>query len=104
NGLGVKLSKRYNAGLTYLVSYTYSKSIDTATAIRNQGGDVLFPQNSYCRSCDKARSSHDARHRLIPSVLWELPFGKGRKHGIDNPVGNALGGGWQLSTNLVLQT
>ncbi len=104
NGLGVKLTKRYNSGLTYLVSYTYSKSIDTATAIRNQGGDVLFPQNSYCRSCEKARSSHDARHRLIPSVLWELPFGKGRKFGIDNPVGNALGGGWQLSTNLTLQT
>jgi hypothetical protein len=104
HSLGAKLTKRYSSGLTYLMSYTWSKSIDTATAIRNQGGDTLFPQNSYCRSCERARSAHDNRHRFITSALWDLPFGKGRKIGIENPVVNALAGGWQLSSIVTLQT
>lgn len=49
NSLGAKLTKRYSNGLTYLLSYTWAKSIDTFSAIRNQGNDTLFPQNSYCR-------------------------------------------------------
>lgn len=104
NSLGAKLTKRYSNGLTYLLSYTYSKSLDTATAIRNQGGDTLFPQNSYCRRCEYARSSHDTRHRFVSSTLWDLPFGKGRQVSIDNPVANAIAGGWQLGTILTLQT
>jgi hypothetical protein len=104
NSLGVKLTKRYSNGITYLVSYTWAKSIDTATAIRNQGGDTLFPQNSYCRACEKARSSHDTRHRFVTSALWDLPFGKGRKYAIENAVANGILGGWQLGSILTLQT
>jgi hypothetical protein len=102
--LGAKLTKRYSNGLTYLMSYTWAKSIDTATAIRNQGGDTLFPQNSYCRSCEKARSSHDTRHRVVTSALWDLPFGKGRKFDISHRALDAVAGGWQLGTILTLQT
>ncbi len=104
HSLATKLTKRYSSGVTYLVSYTWSKSIDTATAIRNQGGDTLFPQNSYCRACERARSSHDVRHRFVTSALWDLPFGKGRTHSIDNPVANAVAGGWQVSSILTLQS
>lgn len=104
HSLAAKFTKRYSNGLTYLVSYTYAKSIDTATAIRNQGGDTLFPQNSYCRECERARSSHDTRQRAVTSVLWDLPFGKGRQMNIDNPVANAVAGGWQLSTIFTLQS
>jgi hypothetical protein len=87
-----------------MVSYTWAKSLDTATAIRNLGGDTLFPQNSYCRSCEKGRSSHDTRHRLVTSALWELPFGKGRRFDISNPVVNVLAGGWQMGGILTLQS
>ena len=104
NSLGVKATKRYSSGLTYLLSYTWAKSIDTASAIRNQGGDTLFPQNSYCRSCERARSSFDVRHRLATSALWELPFGKGRPVSISNPVLNHVAGGWQMGAILTMQT
>jgi len=104
NSLGVKVTKRYSQGLTFLVSYTWAKSIDTATAIRNQGGDTLFPQNSYCRHCERARSSHDTRHRFVTSALWELPFGRGRQVPIDNAFLDALFGGWQIGGILTLQT
>jgi outer membrane receptor protein involved in Fe transport len=104
NSLGVKLTRRYVSGLTYLVSYTWSKSIDTASAIRNQGGDTLFPQNSYCRRCERARSSHDTRHRFVTSALWELPFGRGRAISLENAFLNAVAGGWQVGGILTLQT
>ncbi len=104
HSLGTKFSKRYSSGLTYLMSYTWAKSIDTATAIRNQGGDTLFPQNSYCRQCERARSAHDVNQRFVTSTLWDLPFGKGRKMAIANPVANAVAGGWQLSSIITLQS
>jgi len=40
--MGAKFTKRYSQGLTYLLSYTWGKSLDTASAIRNQGNDTLF--------------------------------------------------------------
>ncbi len=104
HSMGAKLTKRYSNGLTYLASYTWAKSIDTATAIRNLGGDTLFPQNSYCRSCERGRSSHDTRQRFVTSALWALPFGKGQRMDIDNPVLNAVAGGWQMSSIITLQT
>lgn len=104
HSLAGKFTKRYSNGLTYLVSYTFSKSIDTATSIRNLGGDTLFPQNSYCRDCERARSSHDVQQRMVTSALWDLPFGKGRQMNIENPVANAIAGGWQLSSIFTLQT
>ena len=104
NSLGAKLTKRYSNGMTYLVSYTWAKSIDTATAIRNLGGDTLFPQDSYCRGCEKALSSHDTRHRFVTSALWDIPFGRGRKHNISNAIANVIAGGWQMGSILTLQS
>jgi hypothetical protein len=104
HSLAGKFTKRYSSGLTYLVSYTYSKSIDTATAIRNQGGDTLFPQNSYCRDCERARSSHDTRQRFVTSVLYDIPIGKGRNVDIQNGFANALIGGWQIGSIITMQT
>src|SRR5262249_10133422 len=104
HGLDVKATKRFSSGLTYLVSYTWAKSIDTATAIRTLGGDTLFPQDSYCRNCEKALSAHDTRHRFTTGGTWDLPFGKGRRFDIHNSVANAVAGDWQLGSSLILQT
>lgn len=104
NSLGVSLRKRYSNGLTYLVSYTYAKSIDTSSAIRNQGGDTLFPQNSYCRACERARSAYDVRQRYVTSAQYELPVGKGKALDVPNSLLNALVGGWEVGSILTLQT
>ncbi len=104
HSLAAKFTKRYSNGITYLMSYTWAKSIDNATAIRNQGGDTLFPQNSYCRACERARSSHDVRQRFVTSALWDVPFGKGRKHNIDSALANGIIGGWQVGSIITLQS
>lgn len=104
HSLGAKLTKRYSNGLTFLSAYTWSKSIDNATAIRNQGGDTLFPQNSYCRSCERAVSSFNTAHRFTTSASYDIPVGKGKKVDLQNGFADAILGGWQLGSILTLQT
>ena len=104
NGLSFKLTKRYSAGLTYMAGYTWSKTLDTGSAIRTHDGDTLFPQNSGCRACEYGLSSFHTAHRLVTSVIYDLPVGKGRQRSIENPVLNAVAGGWQVSSIMAYQT
>ena len=104
NGLSAKLTKRYSAGLTALIAYTWSKSIDESSSIRTHDGDTLFPQNSYCLRCERALSIFNAAHRLVNSVLYDIPVGRGRKFSMQNRVVNAVAGGWQLGSIVTYQT
>ena len=104
SGLGVKLQKNYSSGLTYLVGYTWSRSIDNASSIRSHGGDTLFPQNSYNIAAEKALSTFHAAHRLVTSTLYELPFGKGKPMLDKGGATNVLLGGWQLGSIITIQT
>jgi hypothetical protein len=104
NALAGKLTKRYSNGLTALVSYTYSKSIDESSSIRTNDGDTLFPQNSYCLRCERALSIYNTKSRYVTSLLYDLPFGKGRQFDIKNPVLNAVAGGWQIGTIFTYQS
>jgi hypothetical protein len=96
NAASVKLTKRFGAGLSFVTSYTYSKSIDNTSGIRVQGYDTLYPQNSNCGQCERGLSSFDTRNRLITSVLYDIPVGKGRTVAVTNPFVNAIAGGWQV--------
>ena len=104
NSLGVKVQRRFSDGLTYLFAYTWSRSIDTASAIRNHGGDTLFPQNSYDLAAERAPSSFNTTHRAVSTVLYELPFGNGRQFLNQGGVIDAFLGGWQLGSILALQS
>ena len=92
NAFSAKLTKRYSSGLTYMFGYTWSRSLDTGSAIRTHDGDTLFPQNSYCRNCEYGLSSFHTGHRFVSSILYDLPVGKGRPVEIDNPVLNHIVG------------
>jgi hypothetical protein len=97
NSLALKLTRRLDNGLSALLGYTFSKSTDNGSGIRVLGGDTLFPQNSLCLECEYARSIFDVRHRFVSSVLYELPFGSAKPY-LQSGIGNALLGGWQLTT------
>src|SRR5437667_975554 len=84
NSMGSKLTKRYSNGMTALVSYTWSKSIDTTSGIRTSDSDTLFSPDGRCMLCDRGLSAFATRHRLVISGLYDLPFGKGRKMDIKN--------------------
>ena len=97
NSLAVKLTRRLHQGLSVLGGYTFSKSEDNGSGIRTLDGDTLFPQNSFCLSCEWGLSVFDVRHRFVASVLYELPFGDGKPL-LQSGIGSAILGGWQIST------
>ena len=104
NSLAAKVTKRFSAGFSLASAYTYGVSIDDTSAIRIQGFDTLFPQNSYCIRCERGPSSFDTRHRLVVSPLYELPIGKAKPLNINNSVANAIIGGWQVGGIITLQS
>jgi hypothetical protein len=99
DSLAIKLSRRLHQGLSVLAGYTLSESTDNGSGIRVLGSDTLFPQNSFCLSCEWGLSVFDVRHRFVASVLYELPFGDGKPF-LQSGLAGAILGGWQLSTIL----
>ena len=96
NSLAAKVTRRLNRGISILVGYTLSKSEDNGSGIRVLNGDALFPQDSRCFDCEWGPSIFDVRHRLVASVLYELPFGPGKSIA-DSGAAGAIFGGWQVS-------
>jgi carboxypeptidase family protein len=95
NALSAKLTRRMSSGLTFLLGYTYSKSIDDGSGLRTLGTDQIGAQNSYCLPCERGLSIFDQKHRFVASALYQLPFGKGRSY-MNHGVAGTLIGGWDL--------
>lgn len=101
NALEIQVSRRSSKGLAFQASYTLAKSEDTrsfdpALTLLTRGGtgqsaaNTPFDINN--RDLNYARSDFDRRHALQGYVLYELPFGKGRR----------WGAGWSRSTEILL--
>jgi hypothetical protein len=56
NGGSLKITKRFRGGLTALVGYTYSKSIDTASAWRGAGDSPSANDATCYLACEKSVS------------------------------------------------
>ena len=104
DALQVRLQQRFNHGFTLLSAFSYGKSIDNGSAIRQQGNDLQQPSDDYNLRAMRGLSSFDFRRRLTTSLLYELPFGTGKPFlGGAGRALNMLAGGWQLGTILTLQ-
>jgi hypothetical protein len=92
NSLQAKLEKSLSFGLSFLASYTWSKSLDLQS--EGQSGSI---QTEYDLRRDWGPSDFDRRHLLTISGTYALPFGKGKAHlGSANGFTQALLGGWNL--------
>ena len=105
NALQVKVEHR--AGwLLLLNSFTYSKAIDNSSQVLEvSNGGSPNPQNVFDARNDKGPSSFDQRFNNTTSVVWELPFGKGRTFGGSMPAAlDLILGGWVASSTISLQS
>jgi hypothetical protein len=101
HGLSVRFEHNFSHGLYFLNSFTYSKALgDSEQALESfAGASVANPQNIRDLKDEKAPTSFDVKLINVTSVVYELPFGKGRQFGNNwNPVINAVLGGWELNT------
>lgn len=104
HSLQARLQHRFANGFTLLGSYAWAKSIDNGSGVRTTDGDPLTPMDpDRALWRDRGLSAFDFRQRLTTSFLYEIPFGKGRRFGISNPVMNAVLGGWQLGGIVTFQ-
>ncbi len=105
HSLQAKLQQNYSNGLSYLVSYTYGRSIDEGAGGTDSSSDSskALPQNSYALKGERGLSDFDVRQRLSVSPVYDLPFGKKGKY-LTSGWGSRLAGGWQLSSIIQWQT
>jgi len=102
DGLGLKATRRFAKGLTYLAGFTWSKAMDQGSSVRNNTGENQFATDNYNFQREHSLSQFHNGHRFVSSVLYELPFGKGRRFVNGGGIANWFIGGWQAGTILTL--
>lgn len=108
HSMQLKAEQRLSRGLSYLVSYTWSKSIDN--------GSGLFPgdnpsvsssfrlQNIYDMRGERSLSADDQPHRFVASYAYDLPWGPGRSFLNSDSLLARIFGSWQISGITLLRS
>jgi hypothetical protein len=104
HALQMSARRRSANGLTMLLSYTFSKAIDTASSTNNSTtGTQKFPQDIYNLASERALADFNRTHQFSGSFNYELPIGRGRRWLADaRGLTEALAGGWQLNAIVTL--
>ena len=95
-------------GLTYLVNYTYSKSMTDSPGYF--GVDGASSGDSYWQNInnplgDYGPTEFDNRHGLTGIAVYQLPFGHSKQFGANwGHIADEIAGGWQVSMNFQVNT
>lgn len=102
NALQVKLERGFSNGLTFMNSYTYSKSLDLTSDANSYLG---APSYTYDPGLSWGPSDFDITHVNTTSVVYELPVGRGQRFasGVNRLVDYVIGG-WQSSAIVTLRS
>jgi hypothetical protein len=101
DALQATLHRRFTKGLEYQMAFTYSRGMSDAIGYYGQGGQAgsqsAYWQNLYNQRSEWGPTYFDNKFVFVPSFVYELPVGKGRKWGANmNKFANGVIGGWQL--------
>ncbi len=95
NALQLRWEKRMSHGVSLLVNYAWSKTMDAGTS-NGHYETIDAWQNAYDTAANYGLSQLDVPQNLNGYATWELPFGKGRDiplHG----VADEAAGGWRIT-------
>ncbi|MCI0624854.1 MAG: TonB-dependent receptor [Acidobacteria bacterium] len=110
HALQLRLQKRYASGVAFLVGYTLSKTLGAGSedsfGDNAAGASAGFRAlDTYNRHLEKTLLAFDQTHVLTTSVVWSLPFGRGKALGSNwSPVVDKFLGGWQVNAVLRYQS
>ncbi|HXE36192.1 MAG TPA: carboxypeptidase-like regulatory domain-containing protein [Verrucomicrobiae bacterium] len=100
NSLQIKAeTKSSRHGLYALLSYTYSSTYDNGLSdgLGSELSAPYFPLPNW-QNLDWAPSQIDLKNNFTASVIYDLPFGRGKRFGSDwNNMTDSLLGGWQVT-------
>ena len=91
-------TKSTRHGLYALLGYTYSRNFDSGLTdgLGTNPGAMYYPLPGY-KKLDWGLSQLNLNHNFTASILYDLPFGKGRAYGSNwGGVTNAVLGNWHL--------
>lgn len=96
NALQATFQRFFNSGLSYLVSYTWSKTLD-------EGGDGFFgveggvPEDPYNPRGSRGPASFNIPQMLTAHFVYDLPVGPGRQFNTGHRVTDYVIGNWQIN-------
>ncbi len=102
HALQAQMEGRLNHGLSYQLSYTWSRCMTNSQGFWGEGGQSSAPsawwQNSYDPEGETGACYYNVKGDFTGFLIYELPFGRGRQFGASmNKVADAVAGGWKLS-------
>ena len=95
NALQASFQRSFSSGFGYLVSYTWSKTL-------NEGGDGFFgveggvPQDPYNPRSSRGPASFNVPQMLVGNFIYGLPFGTGKRFSTGNRIADYIIGNWQM--------
>ena len=91
----IRLEKRYSSGLQFQTSYVFSKILTDADSYW-QAADFSRGADHFNRGLEKSIGAYDVTHNFKVGLVYELPFGKGKRF-LSHGVGAAVLGNWRVS-------
>ncbi len=106
HGLQTKLEQQFSNGLTYLVTYTFSKTLSDAGDLLNggtTGGLRAYGVPGLGPKFDMALANFDIRQVVHISGGYQLPIGKDKRFLNHGGISDAILGGWAVNWIATLQ-
>ncbi len=103
NSFQFRLQQRESHGLTYIISYTRSKSMDNGCSgsFGAEGCEIQFPYNT---NLDRSVSGFDLPNIFSGSFVYDIPIGNGKSFSTHNRFADYVIGNWQLGGILSLHS
>ncbi len=102
HALQAEVRRRFKNGFSFQANYTFQKTLtDLPFEDQNRQGEV---QESSNPDLNYGRSDFDRTHVVNANMIYELPFGRGKKFFDRGGLTNALLGGWQFTSIINIES
>ena len=97
NSLQTEIRRRFSGGLSFQANYTFQKSLTDSPGTGQTRFEPLIDNAE--PNLEYAEADTDTTHVFNLNMIYELPFGKGKRFGGgSNGVVDRIIGGWQVTS------